>query len=97
MAGKPRRLEPFSGTTLAASNLASTVEDLVKYTRSSSVEARRSAQILKGTTLADAGVQGFSRTEERLGPGWGTFGATARRERQWRPVRATALRSRSCR
>ena len=34
MAGKPRRLEPFfSGNyMLAASNLASTVEDLAKYT-----------------------------------------------------------------
>jgi D-alanyl-D-alanine carboxypeptidase len=56
VAGKPRRLEPFfqGNYMLAASNFASTVEDLAKY---ASLQFRRGpaggAQILKGSTLAE--------------------------------------------
>jgi CubicO group peptidase (beta-lactamase class C family) len=59
MPGKPRRLEPFffGNYMLAASNLASTVNDLARYLelqfRTNAAAPVAGAQILKGTTLAE--------------------------------------------
>ena len=81
MAGKPRRLEPFfSGNyMLAASNLASTVEDLAKYV---SLQFRRGpaggAQILKGTTLAE--MQRVQWLQPDWKSGWGLGWGIARRD-----------------
>ena len=81
MAGKPRRIEPFfSGNyMLAASNLASTVEDLAKY---ASLQFRTGpaggAQILKGTTLAE--MQRVQWLQPDWTSGWGLGWGIARRD-----------------
>ena len=90
MAGKPRRLEPFfSGNyMLAASNLASTVEDLAKYV---SLQFRRGpaggAQILKGTTLAEMQRVQWLQPDWKSGWGLGWGDRPARRHDAHRPRR----------
>jgi CubicO group peptidase (beta-lactamase class C family) len=81
VAGTPRRLEPFfSGNyMLAASNLASTVEDLAKY---ASLQFRTGpaggAQILKGSTLAE--MQRVQWLQPDWQSGWGLGWGIARRD-----------------
>ena len=85
VAGKPRRLEPFfnGNYMLAASNLASTVDDLAKYV---SLQFRRGpaggSQILKGSTLAE--MQRIQWLQPDWKSGWGLGWGIARRDDQIR-------------
>ena len=85
VAGKPRRLEPFfnGNYMLAASNLASTVEDLAKYV---SLQFRRGpaggSQILKGSTLAE--MQRVQWLQPDWQSGWGLGWGIGRRDGQTR-------------
>jgi D-alanyl-D-alanine carboxypeptidase len=81
VAGKARRLEPFfnGNYMLAASNLASTVEDLAKY---ASLQFRTGpaggAQILKGSTLAE--MQRVQWLQPDWKGGWGLGWGITRRD-----------------
>jgi CubicO group peptidase (beta-lactamase class C family) len=81
VAGKPRRIEPFfnGAYMLAASNLASTVDDLAKYT---SLQFRKGpaggSQILKGSTLAE--MQRIEWLQPDWKSGWGLGWGIARRD-----------------
>ncbi len=81
VAGKPRRIEPFfnGAYMLAASNLASTVDDLAKYT---SLQFRKGpaggSQILKGSTLAE--MQRIQWLQPDWKSGWGLGWGIARRD-----------------
>ena len=85
VAGKPRRLEPFfkGNYMLAASNLASTVDDLARYV---SLQFRRGpaggSQILKGSTLAE--MQRIQWLQPDWKSGWGLGWGIARRDDQTR-------------
>jgi len=82
MPGKPRRLEPFffGNYMLAASNLASTVNDLAKYVelqfRTSAAAAAGGTQIVKGTTLAE--MQRVQWLQPDWKSGWGLGWGIAR-------------------
>src|SRR4029079_10416257 len=85
MPGKPRRLEPFffGNYMLAASNFASTVDDLAKYLqlqfRTAATAAAGGAQIVKGPTLAEMQRVQWLQPDwaSRGGGGWGSGRGTA--------------------
>jgi D-alanyl-D-alanine carboxypeptidase len=82
MPGKPRRLEPFffGNYMLAASNFASTVDDLAKYLqlqfRTAATAAAGGAQIVKGPTLAE--MQRVQWLQPDWKSGWGLGWGIAR-------------------
>ena len=82
MPGKPRRLEPFffGNYMLAASNLASTVNDLARYVelqfRTDSATPVGGAQIVKGTTLSE--MQRVQWLQPDWKSGWGLGWGIAR-------------------
>jgi CubicO group peptidase (beta-lactamase class C family) len=82
MPGKPRRLEPFffGNYMLAASNLASTVNDLAKYLelqfRTDAATPVGGLQILKGTTLSE--MQRVQWLQPDWKSGWGLGWGIAR-------------------